>query len=152
MGNKAYLNSSALTQLSWWRDSVVGVLVQSGFSPGKWMFPHIPYGIGRCTTSGPLDTTWDITNLLVCCSPPRFPLPFQLFYHNLSTCWPFLWSCYSGWGVGWSQHVCFECVSDCVVGGLCVLMCVLFGEIEGGLGESMQDAFASAAREKVCLQ
>ena len=50
----------------------------------------------------------------------------------------------------------FECVSDCVGGGLCVLMCVLmcvlFGEIEGGLGESMQDAFASAAREKVCLQ
>lgn len=52
-----------------------------------------------------------------CLPSPVLTSPPAL-YHKPSTCWPFLWSCYSGWSVGWRLRVCFECVNVWV--GVCV--------------------------------
>lgn len=136
--------------------------VQSGVSPVKWLFSHISALNGRLNEHAsshqsehfqPLLTLHGISltfwGLKATSSPPRSPLPVQLFYHSLSTCWPFLWSCYSGWSVGWSLCVCFECSNLCVIvwAGVCVCVC-FSGKEREDWGESMQDAFASASREK----
>lgn len=101
-----------------------------------------------------LDTAWNTTNFweleAAQCLHSPFPTSPIAFYHNLFTCWPFFWSCYSEWSVGWSLCDCLACLNVCVIMWVvvCVHACVCFRENERNDGGSTQDAFARAFREK----
>lgn len=126
---------------------------------GLWtcMFPSVCTDHFQClwTLHGISLTFWELAAAQPLPSP--FPTSPTATYHSLFTCWPFFWSCYSGWSVGWSLCDCFACLNVCVIRWVvvCVHAYVCVSEKRKGMEEGkmllqeLLEAKVSAALFKV---